>query len=151
QAARALALHPFSTPRGILSRPQDGRGQCLYCSVCGSYGCPAQAKASTSFSLLPAAVATGRCEVRPRCMATEVPVGPDGRVRGVVYRDAAGASHFISARVVVVSCSAIETARLLLLSRSARFPNGLANGSGLVGKNLVFSGAGTGVAQFRRR
>ncbi|HZS37273.1 MAG TPA: GMC family oxidoreductase [Polyangia bacterium] len=151
EAARALGLHPFSTPRGILSRAHGDRGACLYCSVCGSFGCPAKAKASTSFSLLPRAIATGRCEVRARSMAIEVTVSRDGRVRGVVYLDEKGARRFIAARVVVLACTAIETARLLLASRSSRFPDGLANGSRLVGRNLIFSGSGAGAALFRRR
>jgi choline dehydrogenase-like flavoprotein len=69
----------------------------------------------------------------------------------VVYRTASGANVFQPARCVVVACTAIESARLLLLSRSSRFPNGLANSNGLVGKNLVFSGEARGEALFKRR
>jgi choline dehydrogenase-like flavoprotein len=149
-AATRLGYHTFPTPRAIVSEPYRGRAACTYCSLCGSYGCEVGAKSSMAVTLLPAAVATGRCEIRPQSMAVEVPVSADGRVTGVVYRDAAEQRQFIGARVVVLACSAIETARLLLLSRSSRFPSGLANGNGLVGKNLIFSGMGKGQALFRR-
>jgi len=83
-------------------------------------------------------------------MAVEVPLRADGHVSGVVYLDRSDQRRFIGARCVVLACSAIETARLLLMSRSSRFPSGLANGNGLVGRNLVFSGMGRGLALFRR-
>jgi choline dehydrogenase-like flavoprotein len=150
-AARKLGLHPFPTPRAIISRPWRGRSACGFCALCGSYGCEMEAKSSTSVSLLPAAEATGRCEVRPQCMATEVLVDPDGKATGVSYRDVRGQQRSISARCVVVACSAIESARLLLLSRSARFPSGLGNSQGLVGKNLIFTGGGGGTALFGRQ
>ena len=147
-AAKKLGVHPFPTPRAILSRDYRGRAACMFCSLCASYGCEIGAKSSTASSLIPAAEATGRCEVRPECMATEIPLGKDGRVTGVVYRQADGSNAFQRARVVVVACSAIESARLLLLSRSSRHPRGLANDSGLVGKNLLFSGQSKGEARF---
>ena len=151
EAAARLGLHPFPTPRGILSRDYKGRSACNYCALCGSFGCEMGAKASTSVSLLPEAVATGRCEVRARAMATELQLDAKGRVSGVAYLDETGATRVQPARCVIVACSAVETARLLLMSRSARFPNGLANGSGLVGKNLVFSGLGKAHGIFKTR
>jgi len=78
-----------------------------------------------------------------------VEVTPDGRARSVVYLDEAGVLQEQPARIVVVSCTAVESARLLLNSRSARWPKGLANDSGLVGKNLTFSGFGRSRASFR--
>ncbi|RMG18203.1 MAG: GMC family oxidoreductase [Deltaproteobacteria bacterium] len=139
RGAKKLGLHPFVTPRAILSQPYQGRKACAYCDFCGSYGCETGAKGSTAAALIPRAVATGRCEVRPHAMAFEVASGKDGRVTGVRYYDASGQAVMQRARFVVVSCTAIESARLLLNSKSARHPNGLANGSGLVGKNLTFS------------
>jgi choline dehydrogenase-like flavoprotein len=82
-------------------------------------------------------------------MVREVTAGEDGRATGCVYLDAAGAEHRVRARVVCVCCSAVETARLLLLSRSPRFPDGLANGNGLVGRNLQFHGFSNGRGRFR--
>jgi choline dehydrogenase-like flavoprotein len=150
-AAARLGYHTFPTPRAILSQPYGGRAACMQCSLCGSYACEMGAKSSMAVSLLPAAVLTGRCEIRPRSMAVEVSVNPDGKVSGVVYLDASRQRRFIAARCVVLACSALESARLLLMSRSARFSSGLANTNGLVGKNLVFSGMGRGQALFRRK
>jgi choline dehydrogenase-like flavoprotein len=149
EAGRRLGLHPFPTPRAILSRARPDRAECLPCGSCGSFGCPQGAKGSTAVALLPAARATGRCEVRPRSMATEL-IHDGERVRGVVYRDADGKNQRVAARCVVLACSAVETVRLLLLSRSARFPSGLANGAGQVGKHFVFSGLTKGAAWFGR-
>jgi choline dehydrogenase-like flavoprotein len=141
-------VHPFPTPRAIASRAYRGRDKCAYCRRCGMYGCPVGAKGSTLATLLPMAVSTGRCEVRARAMATEVAVDERGRARAVIYRDAEGKSHRVEARCIVVACSAIESARLLLSSQSKRFPRGLANGSGLVGKNLLFDAGTAGLARF---
>lgn len=146
---RTLGLHPFATPRAVLSRPWKGRSACVYCPLCRSVGCKVGAKSSTAATLLLAALATGRCEVRPRSMAVEIELDSHGQARQVAYRGPDGAMRAIRARCVVVACSAIESARLLLLSRSALFPNGLANGSGLVGRNLMFSGLGIGRAHLR--
>ena len=150
-ACAKLGYHPFPTPRAILSRDYRGRQACMFCALCASYGCEIGAKSSTAASLIPAAEATGHCEVRPQSMATEIPVNASGRVTGVVYRDATGQNAFQPARCVVVACTALESARLLLLSQSSRFPNGLANTNGLVGRNLVFSGQTTGEALFKTR
>ncbi|MGA2451471.1 MAG: GMC family oxidoreductase [Polyangiaceae bacterium] len=145
-----LDIHPFPTPRAIISRGYRDRMACMYCALCASYGCEIGAKCSTLATFLPAAEATGHCEVRSECMVTEIPVDGTGRVTGVVYRTRKGDTVVQRARCVVVACTAIESARLLLLSRSATFPNGLANSNGLVGKNLVFSGEARGEALFRR-
>ena len=152
-AGRKLGLHPFPTPRGILSRDYKGRLACSYCALCGSFGCEMGAKGSTPAALLPEARASGRCEIRPGSMAVQIPLDGQGRAQGVVYLDAERKTVFQAARCVVVACSAIESARLLLLSQSARFPRGLANGSGQVGRNLVFSGLGKahGLFDYRNR
>jgi choline dehydrogenase-like flavoprotein len=148
-AGKKLGIHPFPTARGIISADYKGRAACSYCALCGSFGCEVGAKSSTHISVLPAAVATGNCEIRAGCMATEVSVDSTGKATGVVYRDKQGVSHFQAAKVVVVACTAVESARLLLMSRSSRFANGLANNAGQVGKNLVFSGLGKGRALFK--
>lgn len=148
-ACLALGYHPLVTARGIISRPYRGRPGCHYCALCGSYGCESDAKSGTHASLIPAAVATGNVEVRARCMATQVEVDAEGRARSVVYLDEKGARQEQPAKIVVVSCTAVESARLLLMSQSSRFPRGLANNNGQVGKNLVFSSFGQAKATFR--
>lgn len=152
EAGRRLGMHPFREARAILSRGYRGRSDCNYCDFCGSYGCETGAKSSTQDSLLPRAVATGNCEIRAGCMAREVTLGPDGRVDGCIYFDPAGREQRVKARVVCVSASAIESARLLLLSKSTSFPNGLANGTGLVGRHLQFSvfSGGNGIYRYAR-
>ncbi len=149
EACRRRGLHPFPTPRAINSLPYQDRPACAYCDNCGGFGCRTGAKGSVQEALIPRAEQTGRCEVRTGCMAKEILVDRHGRATGCVYLDASGAEHEARARVVLVCCSAIESARLLLVSRSARFPDGLANGSGLVGRHLQFHGVTMGQASFR--
>lgn len=150
QGAKKLGLHPFQTPRAVLSGPYRGRQPCVYCDYCGSYGCESGAKSSTLAALIPQAVATGKCEVRPHSMAFEIAVGRDGKVTGVRYYDREGQAREQKAKLVVVAGSSIESARLLLNSTSNRFPNGLANGSGLLGRNLMFSTLAKGFGEFER-
>jgi choline dehydrogenase-like flavoprotein len=149
QACERLRLHAFPTPSAVNSRPYQGRPSCAYCDFCAGYGCPVGARGSSQEALLSKAERTGRCEIRSRTMVREVTVGSDGRVRGCLYIDEAGAEHEVRARIVCVCCSAVESARLLLMSRSPRFPDGLANGNGLVGRNLQFHGSSMGRARFR--
>jgi choline dehydrogenase-like flavoprotein len=150
RTAKKLGWHPFPTPRAILSRPYDGRPPCNYCGYCGNYGCEIGAKSSVLATFIPKAEATGKCTVRPRSMATEVVIGEDGKATGVRYLDEKGALHEQKARVVVVSCTALESARLLLNSKSSRFPNGTANTNGQVGKNLIFGTFSQVEADFHR-
>lgn len=149
-AAKKRGWHSFPTARAVLSRPYGTRPACNQCGYCGDYGCENASKSSVLATLLPRAEATGRCEVRPRAMVTRVLVGDDRRARGVEYVDATGATRAVDAAVVVLAATAIESARLLLLSTSAAFPHGLANTSGLVGKNLTFSTFGKGTGIFDR-
>lgn len=148
-ACRSRGLHPFPTPRGINSRPYGGRPACDFCDLCDGLGCPTGARGGSHEALLPRAVATGRCEVRAGAMVREVTVGPDGRAEGCVWIGADGSEHRERARIVCVCCSAVESARLLLLSRSRLFPDGLGNGDGLVGRHLQFHGTTMGWARFR--
>lgn len=136
-----LGYHAFGTPRGIISQPFNDRAACVYCDFCGSYGCESGAKSSTLEALLPAALATKRCEIRPHAMAYEVTVGPDGRATSVRYFDKDGQPREQKARTIVVSCTAVESARLLLNS-------GVGNSSGLVGQNLTFSTLAKGFGSF---
>jgi choline dehydrogenase-like flavoprotein len=144
EKGRARGYHPFHVPRAIITTPEEklGRGACEYHQLCGSYGCENAAKSSTLATYIPLAEATGRCAVRDRCMVERVEMRNDGRAKGVVYVDARGDRRRVEADVVVVACGAIESARLLLMSRTASFPNGLGNGAGLVGRNLCLSSLG---------
>jgi choline dehydrogenase-like flavoprotein len=147
-ACRRRGWHPFPTPRAINSRPYDGRPACSYCRVCASYGCPVGARGTSQETFIAHAERTGRCEVRPLSMVREIVVADGDRASGCSYFDAEGREHFAPGRVVCISASAVESARLLLLSRSARFPDGLANETGQVGCNLQFHAVTMGQALF---
>ena len=141
--ARKLGLHPFPAPLAIASQPYRGRPACVHCGFCMGFGCEARAKSSTLFTMIPEAEATGRCEVRTASYVFRVETDSAGRATGVHYFDADKRQHFQKARAVVLSANGAETARLLLNSTSNRFPHGLANSSGMVGKHLMFNqGAG---------
>ena len=140
RGARALGMHPQPAPMAILSRPHDGRQPCQHCGYCMMHGCEYGAKSSTLETMIPKAVATGNCEVRAGCTAMQVETDDTGRARAIVYRDAQGAEQRQRARAVILAANGAETTRLLLMSASSRFPDGLANGSGLVGRNLMFNG-----------
>jgi choline dehydrogenase-like flavoprotein len=142
RAARKLGLHPFPSPMAILSQPYRGRNACLHCGFCEGYGCEVGAKSSTLASVIPMAERTGKCEIRANCYVRQIEVDKAGRVSGATYFDGDKRELFQRAKAVVVCCNGSETPRLLLMSKSNLFPNGLANSSGLVGKYLMFdSGA----------
>lgn len=143
-ACEALGYHALQVPRAILSQPDQGRHACEYSGYCGSYGCSTGAKGSARAALLDPAVATGRCEIRPHAKVHRLHSDASGQVTAVEYFDRAGDTHRVDARIYVVACQAVETCRLLLHSVGPRFPHGLANNSGQVGRNLLFSAGGAG-------
>jgi choline dehydrogenase-like flavoprotein len=140
RGARKLGWQPQPAPMAILSRPHNDRSGCMHCGFCMAYGCEFGAKSSTLVSMIPRAVASGRCEIRPESTAFRVETDARGRATGVLYWDAAGTERRQRARAVVLAANGAETARLLLMSDSPLHPQGLANGSGLVGKHLMFNG-----------
>ena len=137
RAAKKLGYHPFPAPMAILSQPRPGRSACVNCGFCLGFGCEVKAKSSSLAAMIPVAEATGRCEIRPNCYVRRLETDKTGRVVGAVYFDAKKNMHLQKAKAVVVCANGAETPRLLLLSKSAQFPNGLANSSGLVGKYLM--------------
>lgn len=130
RAARKMGLHAFPAPMAILSRPYRGRGACMHCGFCEAFGCEMQAKSSTLVTMIPAAEKTGNCEIRPESYVRKIETDRRGRVTGAIYFDRAKREIFQRARAVVLCANGAETPRLLLLS-------GLANSSGLVGRNLM--------------
>lgn len=144
RAAERLGQHAFPLPRAILSEPSGARAGCRYAGFCGGYGCDTGAKGSSRAALLVRAVVTGRCDVRPRAMVVRVESDARGRAVAAEYVDERGELRRVTARVFVIACGAIESARLLLASTGPKHPRGLANRSGLVGRNLLFSVAGAG-------
>jgi len=129
-------LQPHTYPTAINSRPYDGRPACNDCGPCSGFGCPTHAKGSPAVTALRKALLTGRCQVRYNARAVWL-MNDGGSVGGVLYVDADGANHTAIADAYVLAASPIESARLCLFSRR---PGGgtLGNGSGQVGRNLMF-------------
>lgn len=139
-AAAKLGLTVVPGPLAIITQPYMGRAACVNCGMCSGFGCHVRARSSTAVTMIPIAEKTGRCEIRANSYVREISVDNNGRVTGVIYFDARKREFQQKARAVVLSANASETPRLLLLSKSARFPNGLANSNGLVGKYLMLGG-----------
>jgi choline dehydrogenase-like flavoprotein len=139
RGARKLGLNPQSTPLAINSRFYNGRPACQHCGFCLFFMCEFRSKSTSMVTMLPLAEATGRCEVRPGSYVARVETAPDGRATGVAYFDGRKQLQRQRARAVVLCANGAETPRLLLNSESSRFPNGLANSSGAVGKYLMFN------------
>lgn len=138
RAARKMGLHPFPAPVAVLSQPYRGRGACTHCGFCELFGCEMRAKSSTLVSVIPMALRTGHCELRPDCYVRRISTDERGRATGVVYFDAGRREVFQRAKMVLLCANGVESPRLLLLSATNRFRQGLANSSGLVGKYLMW-------------
>jgi len=134
---KKFGLHAFPTPKAAITRNFRGRPACHYCGSC-HYGCDPGSKFTTVGVLLPPALATGRLTVQPNTVVREVLASADGRARGISFVDRYTFKEGEAlGRIVVLCASAIETARIMLNSKSGRFPQGIANSSGQVGRNLV--------------
>ncbi len=133
RGADKLGLHLVREPMAIPTLPWNGRPACIGAATC-HIGCKIAAKSSIDVTYVPKAEASGRVKILCECMAHEITVGPEGKARSVVYFDVDGREQEIHARAIVLAGNAVETPRLLLLSTSSLFPDGLANSSGLVGK-----------------
>lgn len=147
-AASNIGYHSVPVPRAILSQPAMGRKSCEYSGYCSSYGCSSGAKGSGRAALLNPAVASGNCTIKPESKVYKIETNDDGEISGILYYDKHGRKQKALATTYVIACQAVETSRLLLSSIGKKFPNGLANNNGQVGKNLVFSGGGTGQGDF---
>lgn len=142
-AAKKMGWRALPAPMAIASRPYRGREACHNCGFCWWFPCEWGAKSGTNFTMIPEALASGRCELRTECKVARLETDDRGRVSGVVYFDGQRREQRQRARAVFLCANGAETPRLLLMSESSRFPNGLANSSGYVGKHLMFNG-GTG-------
>jgi choline dehydrogenase-like flavoprotein len=131
-------LHPGnSKAQKIIAADMQKRAACLWATDCGR-GCSIRANYQSTTVHLPPALASGNLDIVTDAMVRQVVLGRNGRAKGVKYIDTtSGAEHLATARVIVLAASACETARILLNSKSAAFPNGLANSSGKVGRYLM--------------
>jgi len=139
-AAQRLGWHPFRPPAAIMTEPvaSSRRSPCNLCGHCTLFGCTRNSKASTAVTVLPAARAIGRLEVRPLCLAVQVAVDKGGRPRAVHYLDHLGQAHEQPATVIVLANNAPYVAKILLLSTSPKHPAGLGNQHDQVGRHLTF-------------
>ncbi len=140
KGAKKMGWHAFPAPMAILSQPFNGRPPCQHCGFCMSFGCEFSAKSSSLAAMIPVAEASGHCEIRPESTVARIETDDSGRVRDVVYFDRNGTEQAQRAKAVVLCANGAETPRLLLMSESNRFPDGLANSSGKVGKYLMGNG-----------
>lgn len=139
EGARRLGYQPYPQPAAVNSRTYDGRPACNSCGFCSGFGCPINARGDALVSWLNPAVRTGRVRVVDRAFVYRIDTTRKGsRATTVRYADVAGERHAVSGDVVVVAGSPINTARLLLMSRNGAHPDGLGNGSGQVGRNMMF-------------
>lgn len=135
-AAKRLGLHPFPIPMLRNSIRYNGRPACYRMRSCVGFACPVNAKCGTHNTVIPTAIRTGNCELRTHCQVAEIMLDEKGRATGVKYFDENHQGQIQTADLVVVSAAAIETARLLLNSKSKLFPNGAGNNNDWVGRNL---------------
>ncbi len=131
----------------ILTKPLNGRPACHYCGQCNR-GCKVNSNFSSTNVLLQPAMRTGKLTMRTDAMVREVTVGSDGLANGVIFIDKVSRTEQrVDAKIVVLAASACESARILLNSKSSKFPNGLGNSSGTVGKYITDT-TGTDVGGF---
>jgi gluconate 2-dehydrogenase alpha chain len=143
-AARRLSWNPFPGPAAINTELYQGRSACLYHGFCNRGGCHVAAKNSTAVSTIPRAQQTGNLKVETQAHVTRITVDGEGRASGVEYlKD--GETYEQPADVVLLGCYTYENVRLLLLSSSPVYPNGLANNRGQVGRHYFTHNQGAGV------
>ena len=136
RAMNSLGWHWWPSDSAMATVDYEGRARCINLGHCIA-GCAQGAKASTDLTYWPQALAR-RVELRTRCRVSRIETNADGMATGAVYFDAEGVERFQPAEVVIMACNGVGTPRILLNSACARHPQGLANSSGLVGKNLMF-------------
>ena len=143
KACLELGFESLPTPRAVLSQDALNRRGCYYSNFCGSYGCASGAKGSARAALLQ------KCDAKIVTNAFVYKLESDEtKITRAHYYSKPGVSHTIEAKIFVLAAQAVESSRLLLNSKNKRFPNGLANSSGELGKNLIFSAGGSGSGRF---
>lgn len=151
KSCRDLDIVPLVTPRAVLSQDKGHRNACYYSNFCGSYGCSSGAKGSAREALLKPALATGNLTLMSNTYVRYLHAGKKDEVEYAVVVDTiTGKEKKIFAKIFVVAAQAHESARLLLNSANKYHPDGLANSSGELGKNLIFSAGGSGEGELHK-
>lgn len=133
-AMAKVGFHPFPQPAAIISQNYNDRAACTYCGYCTGHGCWNDAKSSTLVSAIREAEKTGKLEIRTNSRVTKILSNDKGQVTGVQYLDDKGDPQEQPAGVVILATYVYENSRLLLLSTSDHYKNGLGNNAGNVGK-----------------
>jgi len=148
EGCEKLGWNSFPTPQAALSQPFNGRPATVVSAFAQQHGDPTGTRSSALNVFIPDALATGRYELRADSYVRELVLDERGRIKGAVYEDADGVVFEQEADVFLLACGAVETARLMLMSTSGRFPTGLANTNDLVGRNVTFHEYSASVATF---
>jgi gluconate 2-dehydrogenase alpha chain len=135
-AAQELGWHPFPAPAAVNTRPYDDRPQCTYCGFCQGNGCYCDAKGAADVSVIRKAERTGRLRIETWASVSRIDVDENGRATGVTFRRGER-EIFQPARVVLLGTFTYENTRLLLLSRSTPYPDGLSNNHRQVGRHYI--------------
>jgi choline dehydrogenase-like flavoprotein len=136
RVTKPMGIPVIPVRKAVLTKPYDGRPPCHYCGHCMT-GCDVSALFSSATTMIPKAQATGNFTLRQNALAREILVDGEGRARAVSFVDTlTGKEEQVRAKIVVVCAATVESARLLLNSRSTKYPNGLANSQDVVGRYL---------------
>ena len=145
---KKLGWSSKAAPMAILSREYNGRQPCHNCGFCLAFPCEWGAKSGANYTMVPEALRSGRCELRTQSYVRKIESDASGRVTGVIYFDKDKQEIVQRAKAVVLCANGAETPRLLLMSKSNRFPHGLANSSGVVGTHFMFNGGALSNGEF---
>ena len=137
----------YKVPRAIISKAKDNRNACYYSNYCGSYACSSGAKGSSRASLLVDALKSGNLSIKANSFVYKLD-SDKNKITKAYYYTKEGNKKEVEAKLFVIAAQAVETSRLLLNSKNDYFPTGLANSSGEVGKNMIFTGGGIGKGEF---
>jgi choline dehydrogenase-like flavoprotein len=137
QGAAAVGKTAYPVPMAVNSQVFEERPRCNSCGFCSGYGCPINARGGAAVSFLHDALRSG-AELRSRCFVYRVEMASRSRAAGVSYLDDAGRTHTVTADIVILAASAMETPRLLLMSANGDHPHGIGNRSDQLGRNLMF-------------
>lgn len=140
KGAENVGVPVYPNRLSVLTRPvNDERGVCFFCNQCNR-ACGVYADFSSGTCLVQPAMRNGRVDLYTNAMVREVTTNREGRASGIIYINKEDMQEYrVEARAVVLGASACESARILLNSTSDYHPNGLANGSGVVGRYLLDS------------